>query len=101
MAEGIIDRPHQSVLNIQTKLEDIFIDYCEQSHISDDNVFTPHLSLGRFKHGEAADFIKKFKDNWKDIEFGVNEVYFITRKDEDDPFHIKQTIKLGETEDKT
>ena len=98
MAQGITDKHHQSVLHIQAKLEETFPDYCDLSQISEAKVFTPHLSLGKFKHKEVAKFTKEFTDDWTDTEFDVNEIYFISRSDFDDPFHVRHTVKLGVAE---
>ena len=93
--QGITDKHHESVMDIQAKLEETFPDYCDLSQISKAKVFTPHMSLGKFKHKDVSKFMEEFKDNWKDVEFEVKQVYFISRADFDDPFHVRHTIKLG------
>jgi 2'-5' RNA ligase len=59
--------------------------------------FHAHLSLGQFKglqrYEQARDALV---ENWKPIEFEVNQMYMISRDPNgQDPFHVRHVIPLG------
>ena len=53
------------------------------------------MSLGQFKHKEREKWKAEFQESWQEIQFEIKEIYLISRADYHDPFHIRQTVKLG------
>ena len=86
---------HPSVMKLQKTLEEIYPDFTDLSNRSELG-FQPHLSLGQFSFSNIESKMEQFKRTWKDEVFTVDQIYLISRKDFDDPFHIRHTVKLGE-----
>jgi len=86
--------PADALHALQTTLEKTFPLFNELSTISKDG-FHPHLSVGQFPGKiEAEKKIVEFSATWKPIEFVVNEVYLLARKD-DQPFRFVYKIPFG------
>ena len=58
--------------------------------------FRPHLSVGQIKgKNNLSEIIKNLQDNWKEINFLLNEIFFIFReKSKTSQFKIKKRIQL-------
>ncbi|CAH1786687.1 unnamed protein product [Owenia fusiformis] len=91
------DMIHPAVMKLQACLEAQF-QLCDDLSNKSLNGFAPHLTLGQFKNQIVAKRLDDFCREWKDIEFEVNEIYMISRKDFNDPFHIRERIPLGSLE---
>lgn len=57
--------------------------------------FHPHLTVGQFPKNMIEKRISEHQANWKPIVFTVDCVYLISRKDDNEPFSIKHTIRFG------
>ena len=59
--------------------------------------FRPHLSVGQIQgKNNLLEIIGMLKENWKEIRFLLNEIFFISRdKNKTSKFEIKKRIKLG------
>ncbi|ESO89026.1 hypothetical protein LOTGIDRAFT_106220 [Lottia gigantea] len=57
--------------------------------------FQPHLTLGQFKHNEIQRVVNDLKQNWKPVNFKVDEIFLISRKGFSDPFEIRDSVALG------
>ena len=82
------------VTDLQSHLVGLFPD-CDDLNTRGDAGFQPHLSLGQFKKFEVKRYMEEFQKSWNDIEFVVSEIYLISRKDFDDPFHVRKTVPLS------
>ncbi len=60
------------------------------------NGFRPHLSVGQIKgKNNLLEIIESLQANWKEIEFLLSEIFFISRKkNKNSKFEIKNRIKL-------
>jgi len=60
--------------------------------------FTPHLSVGRWRAGEAQQAVAELKESWRPLEWRVDCVYLIARPDEGEaPFTVRNRMPLGGT----
>ena len=85
---------HASVFEIESILRNTFPqldDQVKKGH----GGFHPHLTLGQFPTREIEKVILEFQKNWTDITFDVGHIFLISRKDFNDPFHVRQTVPLG------
>ena len=82
------------LINLQRTLEEAFPECDELSKISKLG-FQPHLSLGQFATRDVEENALRLQQGWQDEEMEVKEVYLISRKDFNDPFHIRYTVRLG------
>ena len=59
--------------------------------------FRPHLSVGQIQGKKnLLDIIEKLQENWIEIKFLLNEIFFISReKMKTSKFEIKKRIQLG------
>lgn len=58
--------------------------------------YKSHLSVGQFTTYKIQQKIKKLAKNWSKVNFLLNEIYFISRKNRKDAsFSIFETIPLG------
>lgn len=88
---------HPDTLKLQSQLHAEFPMCDDLSKISEAG-FQPHLSLGQFKSSNIDEFASKFQEEWVDFELKVSEIYLISRKDFNDPFHIRHSVRLGGAE---
>lgn len=86
--------PHSTVIEIQQIMEGVF-PLCDDLGKISEAGFTPHLSLGQCQPKKVDQLIEDFQTEWQDMEFDVNCVYMISRKDFHDPFHIRYAVPLG------
>ena len=58
--------------------------------------FRPHLSVGQIQgKNNLTEIIGMLKENWKEIKFLLNEIFFIAReKSKTSKFEIKKRIQL-------
>ena len=92
---GATDKPrHPTIMKMQGVIQQVYPD-CDDQSTKSDVGFTPHMSLGQFPHKTLQQKLEEFQTGWQDVEFDVKEVYLISRKDFDDPFHIRETVPLG------
>ena len=82
------------VIELQAKLEKMYPECGDLSSMSPEG-FRPHLTLGQCDTSKVEKFVKRLKQDWRDMEFDVKEVHVITRKGQADPFQIVRTIPLG------
>lgn len=75
--------------SLQASLQGLFPQCTDE--IKQANGFNPHLSIGQFSTVEEA---RQKLPVWKALDFDVNEVALISRKD-DEPFNVDCTIELS------
>ncbi|CAF0904651.1 unnamed protein product [Didymodactylos carnosus] len=83
----------EKILELQQCIENIIPTYNELSKKSNDG-FKPHLTLGQVSSHQINKILSDLKSDWKTIEFDLDEVYFISRENDDDPFIIKEVLLL-------
>ena len=75
---------------IQKALEDCY------PHLAEQRPFQPHFSVAQCNgKANAEKLIKEFSENWQTVTFTVDGVYLISRRDFDDPFHVRHHLKLN------
>jgi 2'-5' RNA ligase len=88
--------PTGLITNLQSKIQRIVPD-CNDV-IKYKQGFRPHLSVGQIQgKNNLIEIMKNLQNEWKEIYFLVNEIFFISReKSETSKFKIKKRIKLQE-----
>lgn len=86
--------PNDSIVNLQAEILKIVPD-CNDVN-KHKNGFRPHLSVGQIKgKSELLELINVLQRDWIEIEFLINEIYFISReKSKMSKFEIKKQIHL-------
>jgi 2'-5' RNA ligase len=71
-----------------------------QSIVQKQNNFDPHIGVGFFKgkKNDADVLQKKYQSTWTPLKFTVQEVYFLTRNDQESPWEVAEIVSLGVTE---
>ncbi|OUM60502.1 hypothetical protein PIROE2DRAFT_13698 [Piromyces sp. E2] len=72
-----------------------------QSTDQKQNNFEPHIGVGYFKgekKNDAETLQKKYQLNWTPLKFTVQEVYFLSRKNQESPWEVEEIVSLGEKE---
>lgn len=71
------------------------------------NDFRPHIGVGFFKdkvrrsladHSTKAEAERnkhKYQREWQKVTFTVQEVYFLTHKEHDSPFGVREVVPIG------
>ncbi|ESO13063.1 hypothetical protein HELRODRAFT_159663 [Helobdella robusta] len=85
---------HEDIVHLQSSLHAAFPEYNDLSCIPPDHEYTPHLSLGQFNFGKIEEAKIGFKEKWRKIEFAVDRIYLISRKNFASPFEIRHAIML-------
>ncbi|CAE7216389.1 unnamed protein product [Symbiodinium necroappetens] len=58
--------------------------------------FVPHLSVGSWRGAtEAAAAVEVFQNTWSSLSFPVSSVYFISRRNYNEPFQVRWAVPLG------
>jgi 2'-5' RNA ligase len=57
--------------------------------------FCPHLTVGQFTKSEIDKKEEEFQANWKDVTWKVNEIYMISKANQNSSFAIDYKIPLG------
>lgn len=88
--------PVSSIKDLQTNILKIVPDCDDVTKFK--HGFTPHLSVGQIEgKNKLLEIIKDLHDNWSEIHFILNEIFFIAReKNKTSKFEIKKRIPLGE-----
>jgi len=86
--------PSDLIIKLQSKLLEIFPE-CDDVN-KHKGGFTPHLSVGQIKSKELLNLtLKKLQNQWKELKFELNSIYFISReKSKMSKFIIEKEILL-------
>ncbi len=88
--------PAELIIKLQSKILEIVPDCDDVNKYK--HGFRPHLSVGQIQgKTNLLDIIKNLQDNWNELHFLLNEIFFISReKIKTSKFEIKKRIKLQE-----
>ncbi len=86
--------PNHSIISLQAKILEITPDCNDVNKFK--NGYKPHLSLGQIKGKiKLEEIINKLQENWKEVSFLLNNIHFISRKQEKfSKFKIIKSISL-------
>ncbi|KAH3762167.1 RNA ligase/cyclic nucleotide phosphodiesterase [Pelomyxa schiedti] len=88
-------QPPTALVDLANKLVSAFPFFNDLVANEEHHGFHPHLTCGQFAKNQIDTKKNEFAATFKPIEFVVDKVYLISRKDDDEPFSIKHTIPLG------
>jgi len=90
-----VTKPVDSLHRLHSAVEAVFPYYDEQSSAKFEG-FRPHLTVGQVPPTKSAEqTVVDFLKIWDPIDFTVDRIYVIARRDAD-PFHILYHIYLGD-----
>jgi hypothetical protein len=93
----LLSKPSEALENLHQTVVNVFPDL-KTKYEEQEGGFQHHISMGNFGDEMTAQkVIEMIKENWKPIEFEVNEVYFCT-KDINLVYQNRICVSLGEKE---
>ena len=88
-------RPKKRIIRLQHELLKVVPECNDVNRFK--GGFKPHLSVGQAEgSAELSRLMNEFQENWKPIDFMLEELHVIRRKNRKKaPFHVGDTIPLG------